>query len=136
MDRKTKETQGDSENSVFVIDGAASSDIHEISKIVGYFLRVGVTWEDLLIEFMGGCAVKYRMVHSWMVKKSNKVAYEVLDALEHCYRSGRSVYIETIDSINKVRIDIFNNMEKFVNLGTGLSKVSLPQMAELRRGGR
>ena len=66
----------------FFIGGMAFSTIYKSNKVIGYILVVEVAWGNLLMEIMGGSAIKSRGIYYGDVRVYRKLADEVLDSLE------------------------------------------------------
>ena len=74
---------------------------------------------------MVSCSVETRVIHYWKVRSYSKVSYKVFHTLKYWYRSVVSISVETFESENKVRAFILRHVEKFSNMGTEFSMVTL-----------
>ena len=63
MNINAKNTEDDAGDGAFFIGGVAFSTICKINKSVGYILGVEVAWGNLLMDVMGGSAIKAIGVH-------------------------------------------------------------------------
>ena len=61
------------------------------------------------------------MIYDGMVWASIEVADAVLDPLEEWCWCGRSMALETVESIHKIRSVVLHNMEKFSYMCTEFS---------------
>ena len=121
MNNNAKNADDEAGYGVFVVGWTSISVIHKINKAIGYPLELEFAWRNLLMDFIGGSAIKSRVMHDGMVRATVQVADEMFDTLEGwCLWVNRMAW-EKVDSVHLIRVVVLHNMENSSNMCTEFS---------------